>query len=58
MEKNTLSPYQPLFLLGTIQAALGVALWLLAAFHLLDYPAVFHARLMVTGFLFSFATGR
>jgi len=55
-------PFRPFFLLGTLQAALAVPLWLLLMSGLLDWPMVFdplswHVHEMLFGFLAAVLAG-
>lgn len=55
--ETKIPPYKILFTLGIFHAFLGVLYWLLFALGLADYPGAQHAHQMISGFLFSFASG-
>ncbi len=52
------NPYRLFFPLGILSAVLGITLWFLFQYRLLDfYPRFSHANLMFMGFLWAFITG-
>lgn len=50
-------PYQVLFPIGILYGVWGALVWILYVFNLWPYPGQLHAHLMISGFLFAFATG-